>query len=314
MGEMTADQPQALYDYWPLPQRPALQLPDGARVAFYVAVNLEYFAPGRPGAVLSANSAHLVPDPLNAGWRDYGPRVGVWRLLDLFDRLGIRGSALLNSDCCVQYPQIAEAVASRNWACVAHGKNNSVLHAGMTPEDERPLLAEVVETIERSTGRRPRGWLGPVLSESYHTPELLAELGIDYLLDWCADDQPFPLAVPGRRMAGIPYSVEVNDITVFPGTSASGEDFYRMIADQFDVLYEEGATSGRVVSVALHPFIVSQPFRHPHLVKALEYILGHPRVWVTTSDDIAAWYFAERFDEDVASISGDRVQRGHAQG
>jgi len=296
-------EPPLIYDYWPDEGRPPVRWPNGARVAFYVGVNLEYFEPGKRGAVLSANSAHLVPDPLNAGWRDYGPRVGVWRLLRLFDELGIRGTALLNSDCCIRYPAIAEAVTRRDWAMVAHGKNNSVLHTDLPEDAERAILAEIVETIERTTGRRPKGWLGPVLSESYRTPELLGELGVDYLLDWCSDDQPFPLRVPGRRMIGVPYSVEVNDITVFPGTSAPGKVFERMIIDQFDVLYDEGAQSGRVVALALHPFIASQPFRHPYLRRALEYIVRHDGVWVTTSDEIAAWYLDQFHDRDVAAIA-----------
>jgi Predicted xylanase/chitin deacetylase len=221
----------------------------------------------------------------------------------LLDQLGVRASALLNSDCCLHYPQIVEEVVGRHWACVAHGKSNSVLHWNLEVDEERRLLDEIVETIERTTGARPHGWLGPVLTESFNTPRLLGDLGFNYILDWCSDDQPFPLRVPGHRMIGVPYSIEVNDITVFPGTSASGEDFYRMIVDQFDVLYEESEESGRVVALALHPFISNQPFRHPYLAKALEHIVGHPGVWVTTSDEIADWYLANCYDRDVPAIA-----------
>ncbi|HEX6535236.1 MAG TPA: hypothetical protein VF041_11595 [Gemmatimonadaceae bacterium] len=158
----------------------------------------------------------------------------------------------------------------------------------MTPEVERPFLEEVVGTIAEATGRRPTGWMGPGLTETSHTPGILRELGITYGLDWCADDQPFPLNVDG--MISVPYSVELNDINLFVTKSFTGEDFYRAVVDQVDRLHDEGAPSGRVMALALHPFVVGQPFRHKYLAKALEYVAAHEGVWLTTSDEIAAHY------------------------
>lgn len=160
----------------------------------------------------------------------------------------------------------------------------------MSPEEELAFLRDMVETVERGVGRRPKGWLGPALTETFETPRLLAELGLSYVLDWCADDQPFPLRVPGHQMLSVPYSIELNDVTMFVGKALSGQDFYQMVVDQFDQLYADGETAGRVMALCLHPFIVNQPFRHKYLDRALEYIAGHGGVWLTTSDDIADHY------------------------
>lgn len=158
----------------------------------------------------------------------------------------------------------------------------------MTIEQERSYLTEVVNTIADATGQPVKGWMGPALTETFATPQLLKELDLSYVLDWCADDQPFPLNIEG--IISVPYSIELNDGMLFVGKSLSGEDFYRTVVDQFDQLYKEGAQSGRVMALCLHPFIINQPFRHKYLEKALEYITGHEGVWLTTSDEIADYY------------------------
>ena len=277
-----------LYDYSPIVSRPQLTWPDGARVAFYIGLNIEHYAVDKPSTSIFPGTAGLAPDPLNYGWRDYALRVGIWRLVDALDRFKLPATVLLNSDCCQHYPQVIEAGRERGWAWLAHGKNNSVFQAGMTMDEERAYLSEVVGTIAGATGQDVRGWLGPALTETFETPRLLRDLGLTYLLDWCADDQPFALNVPG--MISVPYSIELNDVTMFLGKSLSGEQFYQMVVDQFDQLYADGEQTGRVMALCLHPFIINQPFRHKYLVKALEYIAGHEGVWFTTADDIAAYY------------------------
>lgn len=281
-----------LYDYSPIIDRPKINWPNGARLAFYVGLNVEHFEIDKPSTSIWSGTSHLKPDPLNHGWRDYGARVGLWRLIETFDRLGLRPSVLLNSDVCRRYPQIIAAGTQRNWAWLAHGKTNSILHAQMMPAEERRVLDEVVETIADATGRRPQGWMGPGLTETFETPKILKDLGLSYVLDWCADDQPFPLNVPG--MISVPYAIELNDIALFVSKSLSGEQFYRAVVDQFDQLYEDSAQSGRVMALALHPFVIGQPFRHRYLVKALEYIVSHEGVWLTTSDEIAAHYVSSQ--------------------
>jgi allantoinase len=277
-----------LFNYSPITARPPLRWPNGARIAFYVGLNVEHFEVDRPSTSIHADTAHLVPDPLNYGWRDYGARVGIWRLIDTFDRHGIRPSVLLNSDVAEHYPQIINAGRARDWAWLAHGKNNSTLQTDLGPDDERSYLADVISTIERATGHRPKGWLGPALTETFDTPRLLAELGVRYLLDWTNDDQPYALNIPG--LFSVPYSVELNDIPLFVGKSLSGEGFRRTVEDQLDQLYADAALSGRVMALALHPFVTGQPFRTKYLDQALAYIVNHPGVWVTTADEIADHY------------------------
>ena len=296
-----------LYDYSPIVRRPRLELPKGARLAFWVGLNVEHYEIDKPATSIFGGTAMLQPDPLNYGWRDYGPRVGIWRMMDVLDKYGMRASVLLNADVCRYYPQIIEEGNKRRWAWLAHGKNNSIFEAGMSLDEERTYLTDVVRTIQQGTGQQPKGWLGPALSETFNTPEILAELGLTYLLDWCNDDQPFPLKVKAGRMISVPYSIEMNDISLFVGKSLAGADFAQEVMDQFDVLYEEGAHSGRVMCLALHPFVVNQPFRHKHLDRALEYIAGYDDVWLATSDEIAEWYLAEAYDQALAAQQAQAV-------
>ncbi|MCZ8378600.1 polysaccharide deacetylase family protein [Mycobacterium sp. CPCC 205372] len=280
-----------LITYTPITERPAIRWPGGARVAFYVGLNVEHFEVDRPSTSIHPDTAALTPDPLNYGWRDYGLRVGIWRLIEIFDRHGIRPSVLLNSDVAQHYPQVIRAGVDRGWAWLAHGRNNSTLQTGLG-DDERDYLLEVLDTIEKATGQRPSGWLGPALTETFRTPELLADLGVRYTLDWTNDDQPYPLRTPGLH--SLPYSVELNDIPLFVGKSLPGDQFVQIVKDQVDQLHADAEHSGRVMALALHPFVTGQPFRARYLDEALRYVVNHPDVWVTTSDEIAAHYLAER--------------------
>ena len=291
-----------LFDYWPIIDRPRLVLPNDARIAVWFGVNVEHYEVDKPSTSIFGGTAMLQPDPLNYGWRDYGPRVGIWRMMDVLDKYGARASVLLNSDVCAQYPRIIEEGNKRGWKWLAHGKNNSIFQTGMQADDERRALADMVTTIKESTGQAPRGWLGPALTETFNTPDLLTEVGVDYILDWCNDDQPYPVNVQSGRMISVPYSIEVNDVSIFAGKSMPPEAFYQIVVDQFDVLYAEGATSGRVMALCLHPFIINQPFRHKYLDRALEYIASHDKVWLTTSDDIATWYYEQHYAEAQAQL------------
>jgi peptidoglycan/xylan/chitin deacetylase (PgdA/CDA1 family) len=288
-----------LYDYLPIVRRPKLEWPNGCRVAFWIGLNIEYYEIDKPSTSIHPGTAQLIPDPLNYGWRDYSPRVGVWRMMKLLDKYGIRASVLLNSDVCTFYPEIIEEGNKRNWAWLAHGKNNSILQANMSIKKERAFLTDIVKTLKKGTGKQPKGWLGPALTETFNTPDLLAELGLTYTCDWCSDDQPYPIHVKKGKMISVPYSIEINDIPLILGQGKSGPDFYQLVVDQFDVLYEEGAETGRVMAVAVHPFLINQPFRHKYLDKALEYISQRDKVWLTTSDEIADWYFDHYYDQAV---------------
>jgi len=293
------------YSYWPLPERPPLEWPDGKRLAFYVGLNIEHFEVGKPSTSLSPVTASLELDPLNHGWRDYGTRVGIWRVMELLDEHGVRASVLLNSAVCDEYPQVVEAGRERGWAWCGHGLTNSGLWTGMEIEEEREQLAALVARLEAATGTKPTGWLGPALTETVNTPRLLAEQGFTYTLDWCCDDQPFPLTPESGRMISLPYAIEVNDIVQFLGAGVTGADFAQVVRDQFDVLHAEAQRGvGSVMCLAIHPFLVGQPFRARYLQEALAYVCGHDDVWVTTSDEIANWYLEHYYDDALAQLAG----------
>ncbi|MFI6509138.1 polysaccharide deacetylase family protein [Streptosporangium sp. NPDC050855] len=281
---MTKSAENELFTYSPITERPPIGWPGGARVAVYIGLNIEHFLIDRPSTSIWPGTADLVPDALNHGWRDYGPRVGIWRTIESLDRHGVRASALLNSAAAGHYPQIIEAGLERDWAWLAHGRTNSILQAGMTRDEERRFLADVVDTITDATGRRPRGWMGPGLTETFNTPELLAELGLSYVLDWTNDDQPYALNVPG--MLSVPYSVELNDLLLF-GRGTTGPEFVQIVKDQYERLHADSEHGGRVMALALHPFVIGQAFRARYLDEALEYLATRPGVWLTTSDEIA---------------------------
>ncbi|MEN3224227.1 polysaccharide deacetylase family protein [Mycolicibacterium porcinum] len=279
---MTTFQPP--FTYSPIVDREPIHWPGGARVAVYLGLNVEHFLADRPSTSIWPGTADLIPDALNYGWRDYGARVGIWRTIEALDRHGIRPSVLLNSAVIEHYPQIVAAGVERDWTWLAHGRTNSILHTGFTVDEERRFLAEIADDIAEATGRRPRGWMGPGLTETAHTPELLAELGFHYVLDWTNDDQPYPLTVPG--MLSLPYSVELNDLLIF-GKGFTGIEFVQMVIDQYEQLRTDSSAGGRVMALALHPFVIGQPFRQKYFDQVLEYLSAQPDAWLTTSDEIA---------------------------
>jgi len=280
------------YDFSPIVDRAPLALPNGAKVAVWFGLNVEHYAFGQPAMSLAPFTAQLVPDPLNHGWRDYGARVGVWRLSEIFAKHGITPSAITNVEVLEHYPAIVEHGLERGWAFVGHGVNNSTWHVGMDRGSETALVGGIVERFAER-GIRLRGWLGPALTSTGQTPEVLAELGFGYSLDWANDDQPYRMRLSDGELLSVPYSSEVNDIPAFVIHHHTGEQFAQSICDQFDVLYAEGASTGRVMGVGVHPFLVGQPFRSKHFDRALEYLRSHDDVWFATSDEIAEWSAAQ---------------------
>ena len=296
------------FEYWSINNRPKLKMPNDARIAVWIGLNIESYEVDKPSTSIFPGTATLSPDPLNYGWRDYSVRVGIWRMMKLFDKYDIRPSCLINSDVCKYYPEIIKEGNKRNWCWVAHGKNNAIFQANMDKDDEKKYLTDVVKTIEEGTGQKPKGWLGPALTETYNTPEILSKLGLTYLLDWCNDDQPYPLKTENGKMISVPYSIEINDIPIFVGNNTSGEDFYQMLIDQFDTLHEEGIEQPRVMAIALHPFVTGQPFRIKYLDKAIKYIKKQENVWFTTSDDIANWYLNNHYNEALDMITKNEIR------
>jgi peptidoglycan/xylan/chitin deacetylase (PgdA/CDA1 family) len=216
--------------------------------------------------------------------------------MEVLDRYHLRATVALNSDVCHYNPQIIEAGKARQWEWMGHGITNSRRLSGLDEEMEQDTIRTVVDTITASTGVAPKGWLSPGLTETYHTPDLLAEAGISYVADWCVDDQPFPMHVRAGRLISVPYSQELNDIPAFMRKGMMPEEFCRTIVDQFDTLYQEGGESGRVMALALHPFLSGHPFRAKWIGKALEHITGHNDVWLATGGQIADWYYEHYYD------------------
>ena len=287
------------FEYSGIGRRPPMRLPDGARVAVWVTPNIEHFQWDKPAISITGMTTRFSPDVLNYGWRDYGARVGVWRLFEIFERQGIPATAALNSDVCRFYPQIIEEGGRLGWEWMAHGRSNSEIIATDSEDEERALIREVLDTIERATGQRSRGWLGPALTETHRTLDLLAEAGVEYVADWCNDDHPYRMKTRKGSIVALPYALEIGDIPVFMEQGGSGEDFYKLIVDQFDVLYQEGAANARVLSIAVHPFLVGHGFRAKYFEKALAYIRSHDKVWLTTGGALLDWYNSGQSGLDI---------------
>jgi len=269
--------------------RPVYDWPEGKRLAFYVGMNIEVFA----------YLAGLGPDPImpgspqthrNYAWRDYGNRVGMWSLFELFDELGLPMSCIVNSLLYDHYPEIFARMRERGDAVVGHGRTNAELQRGLWEEDERRLIADVTEAIERNEGARPKGWLGPGSAETARTPDLLREAGYTYCLDWPCDDQPFWLETRAGRLLSVPYPFELNDIGQIVFRHHTAREFADMMVDQFEAMIRQCVDRPLVFSVSLHTYIAGQPFRLTALRRAFEHIVGHQhrdRVWFTHSDAIA---------------------------
>ncbi len=294
---------QSPIGYSALIDRPPLRWPDRARVALWVQVNLEHFTFDEPGIGLPPTRTNPpIPDVNNAGWRDYGARVGIWRLMDVLDKHKLRSSTPTNAGVCVHYPEIIREAERRNWEFMGHGITNSRTLSELEEAEERAVIRSSLDALTSATGTPPKGWLGPGLAETFETLDLLAEAGIEYVSDWCNDDQPYPIEVRAGRLIGVPYCKDIGDIPAFVGAGLPAERFCQMLCDQFDVLYEEGARTGRIFGIAVHPFIAGQAFRAKWLDRALEYILGHEQVWVTTAGEIADWYYQHYYDEALAQL------------
>lgn len=280
------------YEYLPIIDREPVTLPDGNRIALWIGLNVECWKRVALGPVIQPPPIPYEPDPMNQGWLEYGPRVGVWRLMEGFDQLKLKITGIINSDACAIYPRIVEEGNKRHWAWVAHGQNNSRRQGDLQRGEEGDYLRKMAEELELSTGQRPRGWLGPGLSETHETPDILASLGFDYVCDWCNDDLPYPMRVTEGRMISVPYTLELNDIVLCIDKRFSGRQVEDAIKDQFNTLYAEASRSRpRVMCVALHPHLIGQPLYYGPFMRALEYIIGHDQVWATTSDEIATWYY-----------------------
>jgi allantoinase len=277
------------YRYSAIVQRPDYSWPEGRRLAIYLGVNLEHFAFGEGlGAELAPGGPQ--PDVLNYAWRDYGNRVGVWRLLSLLDELGLPATVLVNTAMYDYAPEVVAAFRLRGDEIAGHGRTNSERQSVLDEDGERLLIAEATARLTVAEGRAPAGWLGPWIAQSHVTPDLLQEAGYGYLLDWCHDDQPTWFQTRRGRILSVPYPQELNDIPAIVARKVGASEFADMIVDQVDEMAEQCVRQPLVMGIALHPYIVGQPFRLRQLRRALRHIVEHPerpRFWLTTAGAIA---------------------------
>ena len=271
------------YPYSAISRRADYSWPDGKRLAVYLGFNIEHFDFGAGlGAALGPKSPE--PDVLNYSWRDYGNRVGVWRCLELFDQLKLPAAALINTALYDYCPEVIEACVKRGDELVGHGHTNSERQSELNEVDERFLLLSCKEKILKKSKQHISGWLSPWIAESAVTPDLLAETGYRYTLNWCHDDQPVKFATrSGKSLWSIPYPQELNDIPMIVARQMDAGDFADMIVDNFDEMLRQCEAQPLVMGIALHPYIVGQPYRLRQLRRALEHIKKQPKkVWFTT--------------------------------
>jgi len=275
------------YEYSPITARAPGRWPDGSGLAVYIALNLEQYAWGE-GLVEDLVPGIPPPDVLNNSWRDYGNRVGAWRLLDLFKQHALPLSLLINSELYGVAPQLIAAFREHGAEIASHGRTNSEHQAALTEADERALIDSVTATIAEHEGCPPAGWLSPWIAETERTPDLLDEAGYHYLLDWCMDDQPVWLKTRRGRILSVPYPQELNDSAAIIGRQVGAAEFADMVIDQFDEMLEQSSEQPLVMGIALHAMIAGQPFRLRQLRRAFAHLARHREsVWITTAGQIA---------------------------
>jgi allantoinase len=286
--------PYGPFPYSPIIRRPVLAWPHGARVALWIIPNIEFFSLAEKVPAAAGGSGAPVPDVPAWSVRDYGNRVGVFRLMEVLDRHGIRATVALNSELCARHPAIIEEGNRRGWEWMGHNESNTRRLNEAAPGEEAGIIARALSTIEAATGTRPVGWLGAGLQETWDTLDLLAAERCEYVGDWVNDDQPYMMTLGhGRRLVAMPYTQEINDKPVFERQHRTPDEFRDMICRQFDVLYREGAQSGRVMAIAIHPYLTGVPHRIDAFNAALAHICAHPGVWKATGAEIARHYAAQ---------------------
>ncbi|WP_210495534.1 polysaccharide deacetylase family protein [Microvirga antarctica] len=292
-----------LYGFIPYNRRPKITWPNGAKIAVWVAPNVEYYEYAPPPNPQRVPWSRPLPDVLAYSQRDYGNRAGWWRMMEAMDNAGIRGSVSLNVALCEHHPEIIEACAKRGWEFYSHGIYNTRYTYGMSPDQERAIIEDSIETIRKWTGQALAGWLAPALSNNPWTMDLLAEYGLLYTCDLFHDDQPMPVNVKSGRLISMPYSLEMNDVIVYNSNLSSPRHYGEIIKRQFDQLYAEGERSGTVMCIPLHPYLVGQPHRIEPFAEALQHIAKHDDVWLATGREIAEHYYAHSYDRMAADIA-----------
>jgi peptidoglycan/xylan/chitin deacetylase (PgdA/CDA1 family) len=274
--------------------RPPLRLPEGARIVVWPIVNLEFWNIARPMArqILPAPTGQvLLPDVPNWAWHEYGMRVGVWRFFELFRRLGIQPTLSINARVCEDYERVAREARDAGWEFMGHAYEQMPIHR---VDDQKATIERSVAVIERFTGQKPVGWLGPGLTQTEDTPELLVAAGIKYIGDFVWDDEPAEIQTANGPLVTLPYSVELNDIPMMLVQHHESAYFTTRVVDSFDRLYQEGAARVKIMAIAIHPYISGQPHRIKYLEEVYAYINRHAGVLHWNGREILDWYLSSR--------------------
>jgi allantoinase len=272
--------------YSPIVGRPKLALPGGAKLAVWVIVNIEEWNPREtmPRTVLTPPAGGSPsPDIPNWCWHEYGNRVAFWRMLDVFDTLGIRAALAINGSAIRAYEPISQAALDRGWEFVGHGYSQKNMQK---VEDERADIAKTSAAIREFTGSAPRGWLGPGLTETWETPDILVEEGYDYVCDWVLDDQPVMLKTRTKPIVSVPYTQECNDVAMMLIQHHTAAEYRNRAIDQFEQLYAEAQDAPRVMALVIHPYIMGVPHRLRYFREALAHIHSRPGVVFATGSEI----------------------------
>ena len=288
--------PRDRIPYSALVDRPPLRLPDGARMAVWTIVNVEEWAIERamPRTVLpppqSGNAGQpLLPDLPNWAWHEYGMRVGFWRFVEALKKYDLKATLAINGSVCRSYPRVAQAALDAGWEFMGHGYIQRPMHH---VEDQKQAIQDTIAAIREFTGKAPRGWESPGLTETYDTIDWLAEAGIEYVADWVLDDQPVRIQTTSGPIVSVPYTVEMNDIAMMALQNHPSEEWLRRGIDQFDRLYMDGERTARVMAISVHPYISGAPHRIGYLEKLYEYIAQRPGVKLWTGEQILDWFNA----------------------
>lgn len=306
---MTRSDPN-LYDYWPYEGRPRIRWPGGKKLAFWIAPNIEYYEFNPPANPKRQPWPRGNPDVIGYSQRTWGNTVGHWRMMDLFDKHGLRGSISLSIGLIDHHPEIIEAVAARGWEFFSHGVYNTRFSYDMDEAQERAVLADSVRAVEQATGQRIRGYLAPALTHTERTLDLIAEHDFWYSCDLFQDDQPQPLKTKTGKLVSLPYSLEVNDVITYSVQGWSPDRYTDILKRHFDQLLEEGDSSGTVMCIPLHAYLVSQPHRLRPFEEALKHICAHKDdVWFATGSEIAGHFRETYWDTCMADMAARGVVR-----
>lgn len=299
-GERTYGQDNEYYEWSPIVTRPRLEWPDGARVALSVIVNLEHYdwympqdapVPVSPFGGGGGGFFSRFPNIMSFSHHEYGNRVGIFRVLDVLKKHGIRPTVAMDATVAQNYPFLVRACQQQDAEFIAHGSTvRHLLHAGMTEQEEREYIRESIDALATATGKKPVGWVSPEFNETVRTPSLLAAEGIEYVCDWANDEQPYQMTVPDGQLTALPVHLDLDDVFTHGNRNVTIQEYGEIARDVFDELHRSGADNARTLVLSIHPWLIGQPFRIKHLDAALAHMVGTDGVWKATGGEIVDWY------------------------